>query len=54
MKKKVFSGDLDNVLCKTIKDNYKNSKPIKKNIKIVNELFHKTAYYQDIYSKIYV
>ena len=44
MKKKIFCFDLDNVLCKTNKSDYKNSKPIKKNIKIVNQLYKKNFY----------
>ena len=31
--------DIDNVICKTIKSNYKKSKPIKKNIKFINHLY---------------
>jgi len=38
-KKKIICFDLDNVICSTKKNNYKQSKPIKKSIKIVNELF---------------
>lgn len=38
MKKLIFCFDIDNVICKTIKNDYKNSKPIKKNIKIINHL----------------
>ena len=44
MKKKIFCFDLDNVLCKTKNNDYKNSKPIKKNIQIVNNLFEKGFY----------
>lgn len=39
MIKKNICFDLDNVICKTINKNYKNSKPIKKSIKLINELF---------------
>lgn len=38
MKKLIFCFDIDNVLCKTRKSKYQNSKPIKKNIKIINDL----------------
>ena len=38
MKKKTFCFDIDNVICKTKKSDYKKSKPIKKNIDIINEL----------------
>jgi capsule biosynthesis phosphatase len=37
-KKKVFCFDIDNVICLTKKNNYKNSKPINKNINIINKL----------------
>ena len=42
MKLKTICFDIDNVICKTnhIKD-YSKSKPIKKNIKIVNEAYNK-------------
>ncbi len=38
MKKLIYCFDLDNVLCKTFGNNYKKSKPIKKNIKVLNIL----------------
>ncbi len=38
MKKLIFCFDIDNVLCKTRKNKYQNSTPIKKNIKTVNNL----------------
>lgn len=39
MKKKLtFCFDIDNVICKTISSNYFSSKPIKKNIDIINKL----------------
>ena len=41
MKKKIICFDLDNTLCVTKSNNYKQSKPIQKNIKIVNSLFEK-------------
>ena len=43
MKKiKIICFDLDNVICKTGKDKiYKNSKPIKRNIKTINSLYDK-------------
>jgi len=37
--KKKYCFDIDGVICKTKKDDYKNSKPIKKSIKIINELY---------------
>jgi|TARA_B110000027_G_C16082887_1_gene284479 hypothetical protein len=39
MKKKIFCFDLDNVLCRTIKNNYEESIPLKKNINVVNQLY---------------
>jgi hypothetical protein len=47
--KKIICFDLDGVLCSTIRGNYRYSKPIKKNIKIVNDLFFK-GYYIKIFS----
>ena len=41
MKTKIFCFDMDNVICKTKKNKYKNSIPIKQNIKIINSLFEK-------------
>ena len=39
MKKKItFCFDIDNVICKTTSSNYSLSKPIKKNIDIINKL----------------
>lgn len=39
MKKKItFCFDIDNVICKTVSSDYSNSKPIKKNINIINKL----------------
>ena len=40
MKKKyIFCFDIDNIVCKTKKNNYKNSKPNKKAIKKINQLY---------------
>ena len=40
MKKKyIFCFDIDNVICKTINNNYKTSKPNKKAISKINELY---------------
>ena len=49
MKKKIICFDLDNVLCRTIGSNYNKSKPIKKNINLVNKLFEK-GYYIKIFT----
>ena len=37
--KKIICFDIDNVICKTVKSNYKRSKPILKNIKYINKLY---------------
>jgi len=44
MKKLIYCFDLDNVLCRTFGNNYKKSKPIKKNIKVLNILKKKGHY----------
>ena len=36
---KIICFDLDNTLCKTIRNNYHKSTPIKKNINILNKLY---------------
>ena len=43
MKKKieVICFDIDNTICRTVGSNYKNSKPIIKNIKYINHLYNK-------------
>jgi len=38
--KKSFYFDIDNTICKTIKSDYKKSKPILKNIKCINDLYN--------------
>ena len=38
-KKYIFCFDIDNVICKTINKNYKTSKPNKKAISKINELY---------------
>ncbi len=47
--KKVICFDIDGVICKTKLNNYKTSKPIKKNIKLINQLF-KSGYFIKIYT----
>ena len=37
--KKTYCFDIDNTICRTIKSNYKKSKPIKKNIDFINFLY---------------
>jgi len=51
MKKKVkiLCFDIDNTLCTTHKSDYKKSKPIKKNISLVNQL-HTKNYYIKIFT----
>ena len=44
MKKLIFCFDIDNVLCISPNNNYKQSKPIKTNIKLVNLLMKKGHY----------
>lgn len=39
MKKKRFCFDIDGVICRTKKNNYKNAKPIKKVIILINKLY---------------
>jgi hypothetical protein len=41
MKKKILCFDIDNVICYTKKSDYKNSKPIKKNIQLINFFYSK-------------
>lgn len=47
--KKIICFDLDNTICKTKKNFYKNSLPIKKNIKCINSLFNQ-GYYIKIFT----
>jgi hypothetical protein len=46
---KILCFDIDNTLCTTCKSDYKNSKPIKKNISLVNQL-HSKNYYIKIFT----
>ncbi len=39
MRKKIFCFDIDNVICKTNKSNYKKSKPIPEVINLINKLY---------------
>ena len=41
MKKKIICFDIDGIICNTIKGNYIEAKPIKKNIILINKLFKK-------------
>lgn len=40
-KTKIYCFDMDGVICKTIKNFYHNSKPIKKSINKINEIYLK-------------
>ena len=44
MKKIIFCFDLDNVICATKKNNYNSSKPNKKAINLINNLYIKGHY----------
>ena len=44
MKKLIFCFDIDNTLCISPNNNYKKSKPIKTNIKLVNLLMENGHY----------
>jgi hypothetical protein len=48
VKKKILCFDIDNVICKTEGNNYKNSKPIKKTIALIN-----TLYFHGFFIKIF-
>ena len=39
MKKKIICFDIDNIICKTPKNDYSKSKPNRKAIKLINELY---------------
>ena len=39
--KKIFCFDLDGVICQTKKNYYSKAKPIKKSIKLINDLYYK-------------
>ena len=39
MRKKIICFDIDGIICKSYKGNYKNSKPILKNISLINKCF---------------
>ena len=43
-KKIVLCFDIDGVICNTKNSNYKNSKPIKKNINTINSLYNQGYY----------
>ena len=39
MKKKIYCFDLDGVVCRTVKNNYKSSLPISRAIKRINQIY---------------
>ena len=41
---KNFCFDIDGVICKTVKNDYKTSKPNKKVVEVVNKLYHQGHY----------
>ena len=49
-KKKILCFDLDNVICKTNKNNYSSSKPNKKIINLINSLYSTDKYIIKIYT----
>jgi hypothetical protein len=51
--KKILCFDLDNVICKTTKNYYKKSKPIRKVVKYINYLYEK-GYTIKIYTARYM
>ena len=54
MKKKIICFDIDNVICRTnSKNNYSKSKPIKRNIKLINEI-HNNGYKIILYTARYM
>ncbi len=53
LKNKIICFDLDNTLCTTKRNFYKTSKPKKKNIKIVNELYD-NGHYIKIFTSRYM
>ena len=53
IKKKIICIDLDNTICLTNGSDYKKSKPIKKNIKIINKLFF-NGHYIKIFTSRYM
>ena len=52
-KKLVFCFDIDNTICKTIENDYKNSLPKKKNIRLINNL-REDGHYIKIFTSRYM
>ena len=53
IKNKIICFDLDNTICLTKGSDYKNCKPIKKNIQVINKLFS-DGYYIKIFTSRYM
>jgi len=53
MKKLIFCFDIDNILCISPNNNYKKSKPIKTNIRLVN-LLMKNGHYVKLFTSRYM
>ena len=53
MKKKILCFDIDGIICKSYKGNYKKSKPILKNISLINNYF-KEGHFIKIFTSRYM
>ena len=53
MKKKIICFDIDGIICKSNKGNYKKSKPILKNISLINNYF-KDGHFIKIFTSRYM
>ena len=53
MKKKILCFDIDGIICKSYKGNYKKSKPILKNISFINNYF-KEGHFIKIFTSRYM
>ena len=53
MKKKIICFDIDGIICKSHKGNYKKSKPILKNISLINSYF-KDGHFIKIFTSRYM
>jgi capsule biosynthesis phosphatase len=55
MKLKIICFDIDNVVCRTnSKKDYSKSKPIKKNIELINKIYNKKGYNVILYTARYM
>ena len=53
MKKKILCFDIDGVICTKTKGLYSNAKPLRKNIKKINDLYER-GFYIKIYTARYM